>query len=107
MIRISILYPNAQGSSFDFDYYLAVHMPKSISLLSAAPGFRSVSVERGISGGHAGSPPVYVAICHYEYDTLEAFMAAFAPHAEVLQGDIVNYSSVQPLIQINEICIAR
>lgn len=50
MVRISILYPNSKGSRFDVSYYVETHMPMSIRLLSAHPGYRGVSVERGIAG---------------------------------------------------------
>ena len=38
---------------------------------------------------------------------LENFMAAFGPHAEKLQGDIINYTNIEPTIQINEVQIAK
>lgn len=35
------------------------------------------------------------------------FMAAFTPHAAVLQGDMPNYTDIEPVIQINEVLISR
>src|SRR6516162_2273596 len=107
MVRISILYPNLKGSRFDFDYYVQGHMPRSMELLSAHPGFSGVSVERGLSGPAPGSDPDYSAICHYLFESTEAFMAAFTPHASELQGDMPNYTNISPVIQINEVLIAR
>jgi uncharacterized protein (TIGR02118 family) len=106
MVRISILYPNSSGSRFDFDYYVQRHMPRSIELLSAHPGFRGVSVERGLAGP-ADAPPAYSAMCHFSFDSLEAFMAAFTPHMAELQGDIPNYTNVAPVIQVNEVLISK
>ena len=107
MTKISILYPNRNGSRFDMNYYLNTHMPMSIERLSMAKGFRGVSVERGMSGTTPGSAPAYVAMCHFMFDSVEDFLAAFTPHAAVLQGDIPNYTDVEPTIQVNEIAIAR
>lgn len=107
MVKISILYPNTAGSRFDFAYYTGSHMPMSIDLLSAHPGFHSVSVERGLGGGLPGTEAAYVAMCHFQFESLDAFMAAFMPHAETLQGDMVNYTDIEPVIQVNEILIAR
>lgn len=107
MVKISILYPNLSGARFDFKYYTEVHMPRSIQLLSTHPGFRSVSVERGVGGAIPGSEPTYIAICHYQFTTAEAFMEAFMPHAAELQGDIPNYTTVQAIIQINEVLIQQ
>lgn len=103
MVKISILYPNNEGVRFDFDYYLNVHMPQSIGILSRSPGFRSVSVEQGVSGGYPDTAPRYIAMCHFEFDTFDAFLEAFMPHAEALQGDMPNYTDVEPVIQVNEI----
>ena len=107
MIRISILYPNVKGSRFDFEYYVQKHMPRSIQLLSSHPGFRSVSVERGLAGAIPGSEPTYSAMCHYLFESADAFMAAFTPHAAELQGDIPNYTNVAPVIQVNEVLISK
>jgi uncharacterized protein (TIGR02118 family) len=107
MVRISILYPHDDGALFDFDYYTKKHMPRSIELLSAHPGFRGVSVERGVGGAAPGAGPAYAAMCHFTFETAEGFMEAFMPNAAELQGDIPNYSKVAPVIQINEILISR
>jgi len=107
MMKISILYPNNKGSRFDFLYYIETHMPMSIGLLSAHSGFRGVSVERGIGGGMPGTEASYVAMCHFLFDSVENFMAAFTPHAAVLQGDMPNYTDIEPVIQVNEVLISR
>ncbi len=107
MVRISIFYPNTANARFDMDYYIETHMPASIERLSAGKGFRGVSVDRGIGGGAPGTPPAYVAMCQYLFDTAEDFMSAFGPHAEFLQGDIANYTDIAPVIQISDVAIAR
>jgi uncharacterized protein (TIGR02118 family) len=105
MIKVSILYPNVVGSRFDLGYYTKKHMPRSIQLLSAHPGFRGVSVERGMSGT-PGEPASYQAMTHFSFDSVDSFIAAFMPHAEELQGDIPNYTDVTPVIQFNEVLIS-
>ena len=107
MFNISSIYPEKEGYHFDFDYYLNQHMPMSIKLLSGAKGFKGVSVERGVEIKEAGIELSFVAMCHYYFDSLEDFMAAFMPHAEKLQGDIKNYTDIQPVIQINEVKITQ
>ena len=107
MIKVVILYPNQPGSHFDLHYYTQTHMPKSIALLSAHPGFRSVSVERGVGGAAAGSKAEYAAMCEYVFNSVEDFLEAFMPHAAELQADIPNYTDVTPVIQFNEILIAK
>lgn len=107
MTRISILYPNAEGSRFDMPYYVQTHMPLSIKLLSAHPGFKGVSVERGLGGAAPGSKAPYVAMCHFLFASIEDFMAAFMPNAETLQGDMLNYTDIEPVIQFNEVLISQ
>lgn len=107
MIRISILYPNDKGSSFDLAYYVETHMPMSIECLSAHPGFKGVSVEHGLGGAGPGSEPTYVAMCHFLFDTVENFLEAFMPNAERLQGDMPRYTDVEPIIQVNEVLLSR
>ena len=88
-------------------YYIDAHMPVSIGLLSVHPGFKGVSVERGLSGAEPGSVATYIAMCHFLFDSVESFMAAFAPHAHELQGDIPNYTDIPPVIQVSEVLISR
>ncbi|MFA5921329.1 MAG: EthD family reductase [Methylococcaceae bacterium] len=107
MIKISILYPNNPSARFDMSYYIDTHMPLSIGLLSAHPGFRGVSVERGLGGAMPGTDAAYIVMCHYLFNSAEDFMAAFTPHAAVLQGDMPNYTDIEPIIQVSEVLISR
>jgi len=107
MINISSIYPIKDGYRFDFDYYINKHMPMSIELLSKSKGFVKVSVERGIDIENPKINSSYVAMCHYYFKTLDDFMEVFGPNAEKLQGDIQNYTNIEPIIQINEVEITE
>ncbi|HEX5338377.1 MAG TPA: EthD family reductase [Gallionella sp.] len=107
MIKISILYPNNKGSRFDMRYYVETHMPLAIELLSAHPGFKGVSVERGLGGLVSGADAAHVAMCHFLFESTDDFMAAFTPHAAVLQDDIPNYTNIEPVIEVNEVVMFR
>ncbi|MCK9397446.1 MAG: EthD family reductase [Methylobacter sp.] len=107
MIKISILYPNNPSARFDMGYYIDTHMPLSIGLLSAHSGFKGVSVERGLSGALPGTDAAYIVMCHFLFDSVENFMEAFGPHAAVLQGDMPNYTDIEPNIQVSEVLISR
>lgn len=82
-------------------------MPLSIERLSAQPGFKGVSVLRGIGGGVPDSEPAYVAMCQYLFDSVDAFLAAFEPHAAVLQSDMAHYTDMEPIIQISIVEVMR
>ena len=107
MVKISILYPKKKDSRFDMEYYLKKHMPMSIERLSKGKGYKGVSVERGLGGEVPGSDPLYVALCHYTFETMEDFLAAFQPFAPLLQGDMPNYTDIKPIIQLSAVEIVR
>ena len=106
MINVAILYPNEVGRWFDTTYYIQRHMPMSIELLGAQPGYRGVSVELGLGGGTPGTDAAYVAMCNFRFDTARQFVAAFTAHADQLQGDMARYTDIEPVIQINDVAIA-
>jgi uncharacterized protein (TIGR02118 family) len=107
MTKISILYPNSKGSRFDFQYYVDRHIPLAIQLLSAYPGYKGVSVERGLAGAGPGTEAAYAAMCHFLFDSVGEFTTAFLAHGAQLQGDIPNYTNVQPVIQVSEVLLSR
>lgn len=107
MVKISILYPSTKGARFNFEYYIEKHMPMSIKILSAHPGFKGVPVERGLGGAVRGSEPAYIAMCHFLFESVDDFLAAFIPNAETLQGDMAHYTDIEPVIQFNEVILSR
>src|SRR5436309_4945765 len=80
---------------------LAPTMPMVGRKLGAA--LMSVSVEQGVAGGSPESPPAFVALAHLGFESVPAFQAAFTPHAAEIMGDIPNYTSIEPIIQISEV----
>ena len=107
MTKISVLYPNHKGARFDVRYYLDRHVPRSIELLGSHPGFKGVSVDCGAAGAEPGTDAPYVIMCHFLFDSVDHFRAAFTPHATTLQVDVPNYTDIQPLIQISDVLLWR
>lgn len=103
MIKVSVLYPNEAGKSFDLDYYCAKHIPMVQEKLGAT--CKQIAVEAGLGGGSPGSPAAFVAMGHMYFDSVEAFQQAFGPHSAEIMGDIPNYTSIQPTVQISEVKI--
>jgi len=101
MVRVSVLYPNREGTTFDMAYYLHHHIPMVRQLLGSA--LRGVSVEHGISGEEPGSPAPYVTTCHLLFDSAQAYQASFGPHAQEIVEDIPKYTNSEPLIQVGEV----
>jgi uncharacterized protein (TIGR02118 family) len=101
MVKVSVLYPNREGTRFDTAYYLNRHIPMVRQLLGTA--LEGVSVELGLSGEEPGSPAPYVTTCHLLFDSVQAYQMSFGPHAQEITQDIPQYTDSEPLIQIGEV----
>ena len=78
MIRLTIMYPDAEDAYFDMDYYLATHIPLVKDKMG--DGLKGVSVERGLAGMPPGSPAVYAAVGRLLLDSLEDVQTCLAPN---------------------------
>jgi uncharacterized protein (TIGR02118 family) len=101
MFKVSVLYPHTPNASFDMNYYVTKHMPMVRDKLGAA--CKGMAIDQGIAGGAPGTPPTYVAIGHFLCESVQAFQAAFGPHAKEIMADIPNYTKIQPIIQFSEV----
>jgi uncharacterized protein (TIGR02118 family) len=102
MVKLSVLYANAPGCTFDMDYYLNTHM--RIVREQLGPALKGVQVEQGLGGVPPGVPAPFLAAGHLLFDSLEAFQASFtATAAAAIQGDIPNYTNVPPILQMGEV----
>lgn len=101
MIRVTALYPNSDGSWFDFDHYTTMHMKLARERLGEF-GMGRVEVERGLEGVDGGKP-AYVCIAHVEFSSLEDMKRGFEAHAEQLMADVPNYTNIEPEVQFSRI----
>ena len=101
MIRVTVLYQNAEGSKFDMQYYCNKHIPMVKQKFGAA--CKRIDVDQGLGGPEPGSKPAFVVIAHVLFDSVDVFQKAFGPHADAIMGDIPNYTDIQPIIQLNEV----
>ena len=101
MIRVTVMYPRTEGAGFDMDYYVNKHMPMVRDRCGAA--VKGMTIEEGMAGMQPGDPPTYVCIGTLTFDSVEAFQGAFGPHVAEIMGDIPNYTTIAPVIQISDI----
>ena len=101
MIKVSILYPNDEGKTFDMDYYSNKHMPMVASLLGDS--LKLLAIDKGIGGRTPDEPIPYLAIGYLYFDKLSAYQNSFGPNAEQIVNDIPNYTNIQPVVQISEV----
>ena len=101
MVKISIFYPNEEGKKFDMDYYVNNHIPMVMDLFGEA--VKGGSVDQGLGGADPSSEPIYVAMSHILFDSVEEYQKAFGAHMEAILADIPNYTNIQPTIQISRV----
>lgn len=101
MIKVSVLYPNGDGKTFDIAYYVGTHMPLVERELGEA--LKGMAVDHGLAGGAPGVAPPFVAMGHLLFDSVEAFQTAFDAHAKAIMDDIPNYTNIQPTIVVSEV----
>ncbi len=101
MIKVTILYPNSDGKTFDMDYYSNKHMPMLKTLMGDS--LKLLEIDKGISGRTPDEPIPYLAIGYLYFDKLSAYQNSFGPNAEKIVGDIPNYTNIQPIVQISEV----
>ncbi len=103
MIKVSVLYPNDEGKTFDMSYYCDKHVPMVRKLLGSS--CTNASVEQGIAGGTPGSKATYIAMGHMYFNSVDDFIASFNPNASTILGDLPNFTDTTPVVQISEIKI--
>jgi uncharacterized protein (TIGR02118 family) len=99
MITLTAMYPNTEGSTFDYDYYMSTHVP-------LVAGFFGDALVRGtVSKGEdfGGEATPYLCVSVLEIDSMESLGAAFAAHAGEIMGDIPNFTNVQPTMYVGTI----
>lgn len=98
---MTVLYPNGDGKTFDMDYYSNKHFPMVANLLGDSLKFSAI--DKGIGSGTSDTPIPFLAIGYLYFDRLSAFQNSFGPNAEKITGDLVNYTNIQPVVQISEV----
>ena len=103
MIKVSVLYPKTDTTTFDMDYYCDSHMPMVKEKLGDA--CKEIAVEGGLGGGAPDSAPPYIAMGHLYFESVEDFQTSFSPHAEAIMADIPKYTNVEPILQVSQVHI--
>jgi uncharacterized protein (TIGR02118 family) len=97
MQRVTVLYPNKEGSQFDFDYYMKKHIPWVAGLVG-----KSIEVRRGLSSA-TGGPAPFTCLATIQVNTIDEFQAVFGKHGAEIMADIPNYTNIEPFVQFDEI----
>lgn len=101
LIKVTIMYPNEAGKTFDMDYYANKHMPMLSDLFGDV--LMNYEIDSGISGRTPEDTIPFLAIGYLYFDTVSDYRNAFGPHADTILSDIPNYTNIQPTVQISEV----
>lgn len=101
LIKISIMYPYAEGKTFDMGYYETKHMPMVASFLGS--NLVKYTIEKGLSSGIPNQPLPFVAIGTFYVKSLSEYQAAVAPNRDAIRSDFANYTNVIPVILVSEV----
>jgi uncharacterized protein (TIGR02118 family) len=101
MITVNVLYRNTDSIRFNMNYYLDTHIPMIRKLLGSA--LKGALVQQGLAGGPPGSPPEFAVITVLSFESMEAFQAAFLPHAPAVMADLANFTNEQPTLQFSDL----
>ena len=98
-VSLQVIYPVADGSTFDFDYYLSTHF--DLVGEHMGPHISGTVVTKGVSGG-PDTPAGYHAIATITFADQNAFKAAMAASGPVM-ADVPNFTNVKPDVLIGEV----
>lgn len=101
LIKVSVMYPFAEGKTFNMEYYETKHMPMVAGYLGS--NLVKYTIEKGIASGIPNQPLPYMAIGTFYVKSLEDYQAAIAPNRDAIRADFANYTNVAPMILVSEV----
>lgn len=102
LVKVSIMYPFAEGNTFNMEYYEAKHMPMVAGLLGS--NLVKYTIEKGIASGSPNQPMPYMAIGTFYIKSLSDYQAAIGPNRDtIIRADFANYTNTVPVILVSEV----
>src|ERR1044072_9724412 len=101
LIKISVMYPYAEGKTFNMEYYETKHMPMVAKFLGS--NLVKYTIEKGLASGIPNQPLPYMAIGTFYVKRLEDYQAAMGPKRDAIRADFANYTNITPVILVSEV----
>ncbi len=90
MIKVSVIYPAGDGTTFDMEYYRTTHMDIVEKVM---PGLQRIEIDEFVGGPN-------LAAGHLYFESMEALGAAMAaPEAGQAAADVPNFTNAEPTYQ--------
>jgi uncharacterized protein (TIGR02118 family) len=101
LVKVSVMYPFAEGKTFNMEYYETTHMPMVARFLGS--NLVKYTIEKGLASGIPNQPLPYMAIGTFYVKSLEDYQAAIGPNRDAIRGDFANYTNAVPVILVSEV----
>jgi uncharacterized protein (TIGR02118 family) len=101
LIKISVMYPFAEGKTFNMAYYETKHMPMVAGFLGS--NLVKYTIEKGLASGIPNQPLPYMAIGIFYVKSLEDYQASIGPNRDAIRADFPNYTNIAPVILVSEV----
>ena len=99
LIKVSVMYPFAEGKTFDMAYYETKHMPMVAGFLGS--NLVKYTIEKGLASGIPNQPLPYMAIGIFYVKSLADYQAAIGPNRDAIRADFANYTNIAPVILVS------
>ena len=100
MYILTIYYPNADGATFDFEYYRTKHLPE-VGKAFKPFGLGYASVLHGEQSVDGAAPAFLVTVILSFPNEQDARDAMASEGGRALAADIPNFTNVTPVAQFN------
>ncbi|MES2373876.1 MAG: EthD family reductase [Bacteroidota bacterium] len=101
LIKVSVMYPYAEGKTFNMEYYETRHMPMVAKLLGS--NLVKYTIEKGLASGIPNQPLPFMAIGIFYVKSLSDYQAAITPNRDAIRADFPNYTNITPVILVSEV----
>ncbi|MFC0512556.1 EthD family reductase [Mucilaginibacter angelicae] len=101
LIKVSIMYPYAEGKTFNMEYYETKHMPMVARFLGS--NLVKYTIEKGLASGIPNQPLPFMAIGTFYVKSLSDYQAAIGPNRDAIRADFSNYTNISPVILVSEV----
>jgi uncharacterized protein (TIGR02118 family) len=101
LVKVSVMYPFAEGKTFNMEYYETKHMPMVAKFLGS--NLVKYTIEKGLASGIPNQPLPYMAIGTFYIKSLEDYQAAIGPNRDAIRADFANYTNTAPVILVSEV----
>jgi uncharacterized protein (TIGR02118 family) len=101
MFKVTILYPNGDGKTFDMDYYEKKHMPMVAGFLGK--NLKFYEIDKGIAGRTPADKVPFLAAGYFYISDVAEYNKSIAQNRDAIVNDFKNYTNIQPVILISEI----